>query len=645
MVGPFGCGSGGGGPLATPTFGSVEVGFVDSPNSGYQAISLNVVSVRLNPSTDPNVLDSDPNWVTITAPPGSGVLTGGELSLNLLDFQSNAMVFNTAQVVAQNYLQVEVVLDPSFPGNVIPTCPVGSPAASEGCVNYPLKLTGSTNLRTTASGTGITVSGSKLATLIIDISPAGLTAPTIPGGNYTATPTIMVAAPDFLGTVLGTVPVSGVPSTGANVTAELTGTNMVVATAPISPTTGIYTIQLPALATIGTTYDLFAAGASGTTTIDSTAGVTVTRSVSVTENFALTKNPVLGAVGGTILNGGPPTPNQPVVAATVNLLLPSTAGINCQTKMGVGCVVVATTTSSSVGSYLFSDVPIAGNYFVEAEATGLNTVIQPLTFSSAIGICAGSPVSTNCSFTLPNAVISGTVSVVPPPGFGSTTSVIVLAEQHNTLNLVGIQSVLVPASLPTAVPFTMQVPTVIGTDSGPNLTFDLIATAADTYLGAGSTFTGHSQAVAADIMGGGTAGTMTVECLGHGSVEGTVSSPLSGTHVRLFQNTDTLPPIAVQLQDSTVGQTGSSSATQYSFCVPPGNGIYLVQKFEQAGPTSSPSPAGPLQGPFSVVTPAAAPSPSPTPGPTVTPTPCPVCLNNNTGQCPGNCIATSVNPL
>ena len=141
MAGPFGCGGGGGSPVSTPTFGSVEVGFVDSPNTGYQAISLNVVSVRMNPSTDPNVLDSDPNWVTITAPPGSGILTGGELSLNLLDFQSNAMVFNTGQVAAQNYNQVEVVLDPNFPGNVIPTCPVGAPAASEGCVNYPLKLT------------------------------------------------------------------------------------------------------------------------------------------------------------------------------------------------------------------------------------------------------------------------------------------------------------------------------------------------------------------------------------------------------------------------------------------------------------------------------------------------------------------------
>ena len=487
----------------------------------------------------------------------------------------------------------------------------------------------------------VPVSASKLFTLIIDINPGTLTPPSTPGGNYTAkTPTISVATTAFLGTVSGTV--SGVPSTGANISAELTGTSQVVATAPVSTTTGSYTIQLPALATIGTNYDFFVGGASGTTTFDSVAGVTVMRvGANPVPPFAITKNPPAGTVGGTILNLGPPTTNQPIVAATVNLLLPSTAGTNCQVTMGVGCVAVETTTSNSVGSYLFSSVPLAANYFVQAEATGATTVIQPLTFSSSVGVCTGSPVTSNCSFLLPNNVISGSVQVVPPPSAGSTTSVIVLAEQHNTLNLVGIQSVVVPGS--TAVPFTMQVPTMIA-PSTTAPTFDLIATAADTYLGAGSTFTGHSQAVAADIALGGTAGTMSVQCMGHGSAEGTVNSPDSGTHVRLFQNTDTTPPVAVQLQDSTVGQTGSSSATQYSFCVPPGNGIYLVQKFEQSGPASSPSPAGPQQGPFTVATPGAAPSPSPTPGPTVTPTPCPVCRNSS-GQCPGNCSATSVSPL
>ena len=496
MVGPFGCGSGGGGPLATPTFGSVEIGFVDSPNSGFQAISLNVVSVRLNPSTDPNVLDSDPNWVSITAPPGSGVLTSGELSLNLLDFQSNAMVFNTGQVVAQNYNQVEVVLDPSFPGNVIPTCPVGSPAASEGCVNYPLKLTGSTNLRTTASG-GFAVSGSKLATLIIDINPAALTAPTVPGGNYTATPTITVASTDFLGTVLGTV--TGVPSTGATISAELTGTNMVVATAPVTPTTGGYTIQLPALATIGTAYDLFVGGAGGTTTIDATAGVTVTRGSFITKDFTVAAKPAAGSVGGTVLNGGPPVPSQPLIAATVNLLLPSAAGINCQKEMGVGCVVVATTTTDTIGSYIFSGAQ-EPDYFVQAETAGATTVIQPVTFSSAIGICAGSPNATNCSFTLPNAVISGTVQCGPAARLwfhhvGDRARRTAQYAQPGGNRAGGCARI-------GAVPFTMQVPTAIGADTSP--TFDLIATAADTYLGAGSTFTGHSQAVAADIAAGDT---------------------------------------------------------------------------------------------------------------------------------------------
>ncbi len=630
--------------MSTPTTGAVEIGFVDSPSSGYQAISLNIVSVRLNPSTNPNVADSDANWKVITAPPGSNIATGGTLNVNLLDFQTNATVFNTARIVAQDYHQIEVVVDATFPGSVIPSCSSGTSPAFEGCVNYPLTFTVSTNLRTSGS---VNVTPTGLTTLIIDIDPGTLTPPSAPGGNYTATPMISVQPPgNYLTNVIGTV--AGGSKNDTSVTAEITGTNSVIATAPVS-STGTYTIALPAAATLGTTYDVFAGGTTtdnvftGSVTFDAVSGVTVMRGgAPVTENFSVTASPAIGTVSGSIISSGTGTTGA-IPGATVNLLRPSDPSTDCATTLGAGCVVVATTASDSSGTYAMTSIPI-GKYFVEAQATGTNTVIQPLTLSTSGSLCTGSQDASNCSFTLPTAVIQGTVNVTPPASVSSSTSVIILAEQHGTGNLVGVTEVTA-RSLST--PFSIQVPTKIGTVVPPDLTFDLIATAQDTYLGIGSAFTGHNQAVLADIAGGATGLEMTVDCLGHGTISGTVANPDSGSQVVLFQNAGTIPsPVYVQLQNSTVGQTDSAFPGQFSFCAPPGDDYY-VQRFQQTSPTSSPSAVLTPQGPITVFTPAPAVSTSPTPGPVATPTPCPVCMNSATpGQCPGNCRATTLsNPL
>ncbi len=622
--------------MSTPTTGAVEIGFVDSPSSGYQAISLNIVSVRLNPSTNPNVSDSDANWKVITAPPGSNIATGGTLNVNLLDFQTNATVFNTARIVAQDYQQIEVVVDATFPGTVIPSCSSG---AFEGCVSYPLTFTVSTNLRTSGS---LNVTPTGLTTLIIDIDPGTLTPPSAPGGNYSATPVISVQPPlNYLTNVVGTV--AGVSKNDTSVTAEITGTNSVIATAPVS-STGTYTIALPAAATLGTTYDLFAGGTTtdnvftGSVTFDAVSGVTVMRGgAPVTQNFSVNANPAIGTVSGSIISSGTGTTGA-IAGATVNLLRPANPSTDCATTMGAGCVVVATTASDSSGTYALTSIPI-GKYFVEAQATGTNTVIQPLTLTTGTSLCTGSQDASNCSFTLPTAVIQGTVNVTPAASVSNSTSVIILAEQHGTGNLVGVTEVTA-RSLST--PFTIQVPTKIGTVVPPDLTFDLIATAQDTYLGIGSAFTGHNQAVLADIAGGATGVDMAVECMGHGSIAGTVRNPDSGSQVVLFQNAGTTAlPVYVQLQNSTVGQTDSAFPGQYSFCAPPGD-EYFVQRYEQTSSTSSPIPQNTPQGPIAVATPAPAPTAILSPG--ATPTPCPVC-QSITGQCPGNCSATSASLL
>jgi hypothetical protein len=628
MAGPFGCGGGGGGPTPVPTQGSLEIGFVASPSAAatpgplYQTIALNIVSVRLNPSTNAAIADTDPNWVVITAPPGTGATSTSELSVNLADFQNNAQVFNTGQITAQTYNQVEIIVDPTFPGTIVPSCTTG---AQQGCVSYPLKFTGSTNLRTTAA---VTVDPGGLVPLIMSIDTATLTPPTAPGGNYTMNPAIAVTSSALLAPISGTV--AGTAATGEAITAELSGTNKVIATAPI-PSSGSYTIQVPA-ATNGTVYDLYVNSTSTTvTTIDATSGVSVTRGVTPPrENFSVIQGPGIAVVEGAVLNGA----HQPIAGATVNLLLPSTGSIDCMTSPG--CVVVMSTTSDSGGNYVFGAVPVGTTYFVQAQATGFNTVTQLLTFSGAAGVCSAGPNSANCSFLLGNNQITGTVTVDPPPAPGTNTVVLVMAEQHGTGNLLGLGQTLV---LPSGTaPFTVDVPTSIGFPP-VTPTFDLIASAQDTFQGVGTPFPGHTLGVAADLAGGATGVSLTLECLGAGSINGTALGPDAGTHVRLFQTTAP-GGAAVQLMDTTVGQVGTSSATQYSFCVPPGNN-YLVQRFEETSATAV--PVGTAT-PISVPTPLPVVVASPTPGPSATPTPCPLC-QNAAGQCPGNCLGTEAAPL
>src|SRR6266446_6533252 len=135
---PWGCGGGGKpGPTPTPVMGGVVVGLVDSPSSAFQRVVLNVVSVRMNPSADAGVAESDPNWVTI---PITQVLTGavGELQVDVLTLQNNMKLLSEAPVAAQTYQQFELQVDPTTPGLVVPNCASSANPPTEGCVTFPV---------------------------------------------------------------------------------------------------------------------------------------------------------------------------------------------------------------------------------------------------------------------------------------------------------------------------------------------------------------------------------------------------------------------------------------------------------------------------------------------------------------------------
>jgi Domain of unknown function (DUF4382) len=626
--GTSGCGGGSSSAVAVAT-GSLEIGFVDSPSNAFQAISLNIISVRLNAtSSDLSLSDSDPNWVTVTAPSGTASGSVAELPLNLLDYQNDAKVFNTGSIPAQTYLQVEVVVDPNISGSVIPSCSSSTHPSQEGCAAYGASLTSGTNLRVAGS---VTVQENGLTALIIDLNPGTPLPPSTPGGNYTMNPTITLASPSsYLGTVSGSV--SGLTSsTTATVTAEVTGTNTIVATAPVVD--GVYSIQLPAAVTGGSTYDLYATGSG--LSFAAKSGVTVTRGgPPVTENFAVTSNATFAGISGTVIDKRLSTG---VTSATVNLLLAPSAGFDCSTE--AGCVVVGTTTTDTSGDYSFASVAEeAGVYWVQAQATGLNIVTQTLSFSGTSGICPNGPnPSATCSFSLGNVLMSGTVQLDPPPAAGTNSTVIVLAEQFGTGNLVGLTQATVLGGVTTAVPFSLEVPNTI--NNVPATAFNFIASSQDSYAGVGTPFSEHSLAIAADVPLGASIPNLVMTCAGHGTISGLANSPRpdSNTLVLLFQ---LVGADEVQLTSSTVGPVGGAYATQYSFCVPPGT--YQVQRFEVAQPT--PTAVGPVQSVVVPTPPPASPAVTPFPTPAATPTACPLCVNPS-GQCPGNCSATQVGPL
>ncbi len=604
--------------------GAIEIGFSDSPSNGFQNILFNIVAVRLNPSTDAAVPEGDPNWVTISAPPGLGAV--GELQIDITPLQDNAKLFNTASVPAQTYNQIEVLIDQINPGTIVPSCALTGLPVSEGCVSYAMKFSSSANLRTTAA---VTVSAYGLTPVILDFGIDLVTnppvPPPVPGGAYIVTPIISVATTNFVGAVAGTATgglkptTSTSTTTGASVVAELAGTNTIIAAADVLNGTAAcgagggncFTLQLPAAAPSGTAYDLYLHG-GGVNSV-AVSGLVVVRGGSITYPFDTTVITASATVSGTIADKFTGTP---IEAATVNLLIPSTNDSNIP-------VVVDSVATDSLGNYSFPAIPSEQAYTLTVSASGFDPVSSTLDVPKSGSPTCG-PSKSVCSFSLPSTTISGTVSIDTAPPSGHNVQVHVMAQDAGTGNLENDVMVTIP-SLFTSAPFTIRVPT-----SPSN--FDLIASSSDLYLGVPDPFTGHSIAVLSNVPGGSSVAYFgQLDCLGHGSISGTAASPDSETTVRLFQLDGSAP---VQLGETQVGASGSSIAGQFSFCVPPGT--YNLQRYENGSAVATatgivvPTPA-----PFHVPTPA----PSSGASPTATATPCPsVCGNSST--CPGFCSGT-----
>ncbi len=259
---PGGCSSGGSSSATpAPTKGNLTVAFLGSPPSqfpGFRNVLLNISGVRVNKSI--NAGTGAPGWSTIPVPTTGGIGNPppGDLQIDLLQIQTGAMLFNTSGVPVGTYNTVQVVVDPTNPGTIVPACQAVN-ANQEGCINYPMAFVGSNQAIVLDLPTPFNVAKNGTAPLLLQLTLDILETPPISDGTYqvSVTPT-QANAGSFLGAVTGSVKKSGTAS-GLHllplaVNAEVSGTSVIVASANVRQN-GTYTLNLPAFPTVGTTYD------------------------------------------------------------------------------------------------------------------------------------------------------------------------------------------------------------------------------------------------------------------------------------------------------------------------------------------------------------------------------------------------------
>jgi len=402
---------------------ALEGTFANSQNvTSFQRIALNVVSIRLNPSTDADVSDFDSRWVTVPVPAGVGRNTGvieistgnnfggsvntssnnnvaigtanSEIQIDLKAITGFAQIFNAANISAQTYNQAELVLDSATPGNIVPLCASGLPAA-EGCISYPAKLLqntttptpspGNISIRTTISGGLIIPKNTNVVTpLVIAIDPGIVGPPTVSIGQAIVIDPIIAAipinppstTPPFLNPALGTV--QGVINTTASggfsnskskvetITAEISGTNNIIEAVTLPSTcngkkTCTFFLYLPA-GPGGSNYDLVASSKGTSYAVRSNVNVNVGVLTNLAVPLAIVTRPAV-TLSGKVSD---PCTGFPIQAATLNLLVPDPLVVaSCTTAAGslppAGCVVAATGSSDEAGKF-----PLPGNGFNEA---------------------------------------------------------------------------------------------------------------------------------------------------------------------------------------------------------------------------------------------------------------------------------------
>jgi hypothetical protein len=598
----------------TGSVGTIVVGFSGSLPRGFQNISFNIASVRLNPSQDPSVSDLDPNWVEIPVSPGVGLNTTGisnpftslatlfslnttgptptaagtgpsELQIDMGQLATQPELFNSWNVPASTYYQIELVLDSNSAGTLIPDCVI---RPLEGCIASQIAMVNPTPVLRTSGKVTVPLGG--VGTLVINIIPIAATSgtPAFSGANYTLSPAISVNTPNVMGLVTG-------QAIGATqVLAELSGTNQVVETTTLGAS--FYTLVLPA-AKDGTAYDLVASGPGYAYQIAS--GVLVERGkhqvVDLNSTF----------VGGTSLKGKvtDACSGAAIQGATLEIVrpAPNTPNDCAQIPTPSNCVALASANTDDIGAYpmlpsnfvpqAFTNVA-AGNYTMVVSAAGYDTVASGLAAGSGGAGCAAG-VGGACNFALPRSTINGLVTLNPPlPAGSAALNVLVTAEDHGTRHIENVALATVPPGSASA-PFSIFVP-----DNTTVASLDMYAAVSDLFSGLPEKYTGHTIAVMSNIPGSSACSTnpvgpvLTMQCVGHASVSGTTASFDPGTSIVLSKGGVQLIASGV-IADGTPNPSPSATPVpgRFSFCAPADPQTYTLQRFEASPPGAEPSPA------------------------------------------------------
>ncbi len=518
----------------------------------YQRVLLNIKDVRLNPSGNLKISDSDPSWVTIkpariglSNPLGEHTTALRVVQLDLVTLQNLPFFFNGASIRAQRYRQVELVLNPTNPGSVVPLCPQSVPAG-EGCVPFGVSLPQSkTNPLRGRFSNPYDVTAGKVQPLVINIKmtvgPVNTTvtiAPVIaPQSNMLSNGLPFNPA---LGLVTGTVCgstdaacLSGTATTTSlsktRVTAEFSGTNQIVARTRLKKD-GRFALNLPAVAYPDVTlYDFYVSG-NGFYVVRS--GVQVSSQCPPSSPSQCT--PTLGtlkvpsssfsSISGVIHDAC--TAKTPIPAATLQLLVPDTTKVPATTKaistcdlnqtvsppvIPPNCVVVATAVTDDQGHYSYGNIPVSVpkdvHYDIEISAPGFNTTVQEVEKGKNGGLncpCAGFK-DKACKFNLEHGYLAGTTSLSGANDSGNELDVMVMAEDSGTDNIenltlsripsgdtAGSFRMAVPDASPSPVPSPLPSSCSQSVTSIPVTNYDVFAAVQDLFGNSAQNISGHS---------------------------------------------------------------------------------------------------------------------------------------------------------
>jgi hypothetical protein len=490
-------------------------------------------------------------------------------------------------VPATTYHSIEVVLDGSNAGTVVPTCLETPQSLLEGCIASQISLVNPSQFLTLGN-VSVSVPLNGLATLVININPVtsgvqGFPArPGFSGGLYQFSPSISI--PPTIRNSLGLVTGSAFGAT--KVAAELSNTGQVVETTTLGG--GRYQLPLPA-SRLGTLYDLVASGPgfayafAHNVLVQQSKVTTVQVDAAPAGQIALTGK-VTDGCSGMALQG-----------ATLQIVAPAAgSGADCtQVPTPSGCVVLASANTDDTGTYPmpasnfvlqdFNHVP-NGTYTMVVSDAGYDTVASNLSVSGGATCSLGT--GGRCNFALGRSTVEGVVTISPPVPSPRALNVLVTAEDHGTHRIENVALATVPIGSTTA-PFTMFVP-----EQSSVASLDMYATVSDYFNGLPEKSSGHTIAVLSALAPASRCGTaathpiLSMQCAGHGSIMGSTAMFDDGTSIVLSKN-------GVQLMSTAVSPTqGSVTGGKFSLCAPADSASYQLQRFEATPPAAQPAPVG-----------------------------------------------------